>query len=548
MITPISPNFNQYRAEDWEIILPFLNKEERAFVERVVFAKMAMWEPLPGPQTIALQSLADVIGYGGAAGGGKTDLMCGKMLTQHTKGLILRREATQLTGITDRFTEIIGNTNGYNGQKNIWRLFNHAKARAKQIEFGSTPFVDDWNKYQGRPHDFLGVDEAANFLEIQVRSLIGWVRSVDKAQKCQTLLTFNPPTTIEGRWIVEYFAPWLDDKYRNPAMPGELRYFATVNGKEVEVPDNRPFVLFRKEEPIYDFDPTDYLPTEIVTPMSRTFIPSRITDNPYLLGTGYMAQLQALPEPLRSQMLNGDFKAGMTEDPWQVCPTEWVEAAMVRWKAKDRKGEMLSLGCDVARGGKDKTTIARRHKDEQTGSNYWFDQLIEYAGTETPDGPLVAGYVVSASRDRTPQHIDVIGVGASPYDFLVQAEQPVIGVDVRHTSHATDHSGLLTFMNLRSEIWWKFRELLDPRHNTGIALPDDKDLKIELCTPKWKSVGKEIQVQSREEIYEKLKRSVDKATAVLLAAIETPKWELIPSGGDGMRNHEDRPYDPYRNI
>jgi hypothetical protein len=34
--------------------------------------------------------------------------------------------------------------------------------------------------------------------------------------------------------------------------------------------------------------------------MSRTFIPSRVTDNPFLANTGYIAMLQGLPEPLRS--------------------------------------------------------------------------------------------------------------------------------------------------------------------------------------------------------------------------------------------------------
>ena len=543
MISPTS--FKVYSNEEILAALSLMTKEEREFVERVVLSKMEIWEPLPGPQTMALQSLADVIGYGGAAGGGKTDLLCGKMLTQHRKGLILRREGTQLTGITDRFTEIIGNSDGYNSQKNIWRLSRHFKSRARQIEFGSTPFVDDWNKYQGRPHDFLGVDEAANFLEIQVRSLIGWVRSVDKTQRCQALLTFNPPTTIEGRWIVEFFAPWLDEKHSNPAAPGELRYFATINGKETEVKDKRPFVLFRGE-PLYVFDPTEYFPTEIITPMSRTFIPSRITDNPYLLGTGYMAQLQALPEPLRSQMLNGDFKAGMTEDPWQVIPTEWVDQAMARWVRKDKKDEMLSVGIDVARGGKDKTTIARRHRDKATGSEHWYDEIIEYPGSETPNGSVVAGYVVAASRDRAPQHIDVIGVGASPYDRLVEANQPVVAVDVRTTSLAKDKSGLLTFMNLRSELWWKFRELLDPDNNHAVALPPDKQLRAELCTPKWKSVGQEIQVQSREEIFDKLKRSVDRATAVIQAAIDTPKLENTP--GYGVRNTGDDVYDPYKNL
>jgi hypothetical protein len=45
-----------------------------------------------------------------------------------------------------------------------------------------------------------------------------------------------------------------------------------------------------------------------------------VTDNPYLLTTGYVATLQALPEPRRSQLLYGDFAVGTTADPWQVIP------------------------------------------------------------------------------------------------------------------------------------------------------------------------------------------------------------------------------------
>ena len=176
-------------------------------------------------------------------------------------------------------------------------------------------------------------------------------------------------------------------------------------------------------KPCYDFNPANYAPDDIITPLSRTFIPSRISDNPYLLGTGYMAQLQSLPEPLRSQMLKGDFTAGMEDDAMQVIPTAWVEAAMARWKRPDVLPRMDSMGIDVARGGKDNTLISRRH-------GWWFDELLAYPGTETPNGPIVAGLVVSAARDGAPQHIDVIGVGASPYDFLQQAGQNVIGVNV----------------------------------------------------------------------------------------------------------------------
>jgi hypothetical protein len=40
-------------------------------------------------------------------------------------------------------------------------------------------------------------------------------------------------------------------------------------------------------------------------------------------------------------------------------------------------------------------------------------------------------------RDSVPIHIDVIGVGASPYDFLRTAKQQVIGVNVARSRSAT---------------------------------------------------------------------------------------------------------------
>jgi hypothetical protein len=493
-------------------LLGYLKPEELAELDALIAADTTIWRPLPGPQSIAYHSKADVIGYGGAAGGGKTDLACGKALTQHQKVLVLRREATQLTGIIDRFTELIGSRDGYNGAERIWRL------PAKQIEFGSTPNLDDWSKYQGRPHDLLVFDEAANFLESQARALLGWLRSVDATQRCQALLTFNPPTTADGRWVVSFFAPWLDPKHPNPAQPGELRWFAMIDGEEVEVASGEPFRHG----------------ADLIKPMSRTFIPSRVSDNPYLMGTGYMATLQSLPEPLRSQMLYGDFQAGIEDDPWQVIPTEWVEAAQARWKRPDKLAPMDSLGVDVARGGRDNTLIARRH-------GMWFDEALVYPGSQTPDGPTVAGLTIAAMRDQAVIHIDVIGVGSSPYDFLNDAGQQVVGVNVAESATSTDKSGRLRFKNLRSELWWRLREALDPANNTGIALPPDTRLLADLCAPTWELSGSTIYVASREQIMDKIGRSPDYGSAYVLALLDTPKRRALALGKDKQR----REYDPY---
>jgi hypothetical protein len=515
-------------------LLKYLTPEELAELDSLLTSDKTIWRPLEGPQTMAYESTADIIGYGGAAGGGKTDLACGKSLTRHRKIGIFRQNGTELTGVIDRFTDLLKTRNGYNGQQNIWRT-SRADGVRIQIEFGSFPNLGDEKKYQGRPHDLLVFDEAANMREEQVRFLLGWLRTTVPNQPCQALMTFNPPTTAEGRWIIKYFGPWLDKKHPNKAAAGELRWFATVAGKDFEVEDGREFVIVKGEN-VYDFDPDDFEKAEVIKPMSRTFIPSRISDNPYLLGTGYMATLQSLPEPLRSQMLNGDFSAGMEDDPWQVIPTAWVEAAQARWKRPDKLKVMDSVGVDVARGGKDKTIIARRH-------DMWFDECLTYAGSATPDGPTVAGLVVAAARDRAPIHIDVIGVGSSPYDFLNEMGQQVLGVNVAESALGLDKSGRLRFKNQRSELWWRMREALDPANNTGIALPPQPEILGDLCAPTWKLVGSTIQVASREDILQKIGRSPDFGSALCLALMDTPKRSLVMAMN---KTHMEENYDPYK--
>ena len=82
----------------------------------------APWRPLPGPQTQAYHSEADIVGFGGAAGGGKTDLAAGLALTKHKRSLFTRREKAQTEGLVQRMTELVGHTKGYNSMKGIWRL------------------------------------------------------------------------------------------------------------------------------------------------------------------------------------------------------------------------------------------------------------------------------------------------------------------------------------------------------------------------------------------------------------------------------------------
>ena len=493
-----------------------LEAAEYGAMQRILARAPSHWLPLPGPQTDAYWSTADVIGYGGAAGGGKTDLACGLALTRHQISAIFRREATQLTAVIDRLIALRRGRDGYNGSERIWRMKD-----GQRIEFGSAPHPGDEARYQGRPKDLLVLDEAQHFLESQARFLMGWVRTTMPGQKKTVLMTFNPPTTAEGRWIIDYFGPWLDPRHLDPAKPGELRWFATVGGRDAQVDDGRPFVVGEGGERIYDFDFATWRPDQIVRPQSRTFIPSRVADNPYLARTGYMATLQALPEPLRSQMLEGDFSAGLEDDRWQVIPTAWIEAAMNRWRAPSPRPPMDSMGVDIARGGRDQTVIARRH-------GTWFDNLIALDGPETPNGPDAAGQVLVHRRDQAVVHIDVVGWGASPYDFLKENGVQAVPVNGAGKSSGKTRENTLAFVNRRAELWWRMREALDPQTEPPLSLPPDPALKADLAAPRWKQTAQGVGIEAKDEIIARIGRSPDRGDAVCMALMATPKVASKP--------------------
>ncbi len=502
---------------EWESLLSVATDEERREIMALLEADLAqhIWRAQVGRQSEAADSLAFVTGYGGAAGGGKSDLIAGLALTEHKRTAIFRREKAQTEGIVQRLTEILGGTDGYNSQKSAWRVGD------RLIEFAGLDNPTDHQKWQGRPHDLKAYDEVTEQREAQVRFTMGWTRSNDPKQRCRVLMTFNPPTTAEGQWVLRYFAPWLDDKYPNPAKPGELRWFTTIKGEDVEVMDDRQFVLF-KGEPVYDYDPSEFSPEKIITPRSRTFIPSRVTDNYFYVRSGYIQTLQSLPEPLRSQMLEGDFKAGVSDDPWQVIPSAWIDAAMARWKPKEAKGIMDSIGADIAAGGKDSMIIYPRHGN-------WFDNAQETPGHEIPQdraGPIAAGKIIVARKDRAVVHADVIGWGLSCCNFLTENEVQTVAVNFANGSSERTLDGKLSFANMRAQVIWRMREALDPENGEAIELPPDPKLKADLTSYTWELRSTGIFIMPKDEQKKKLGRSPDRGDACCLANMRTIKQEI----------------------
>ena len=492
------------KAELIEYFNTASDKELAQFDALLVGTARVNWAPQPGPQLAAFCSLADIVLFGGAAGGGKSDLLLGVAGLQQRRSIIMRRVSTSLRAIIDRSREIFNPTyipvaeDSLNESVMRWRL-NWGTPQQRQIEFGAVEHEKDVLKHQGQPRDFYGIDEVTEWTEYQFRFITGWNRSTFPGQRCRVIACSNPPTTTEGVWVIQYWAPWLDETHPNPAKPGELRWFTMLDGKDTEVPTGKPF-MHRGE---------------MVTPKSRTFIPASIDDNIYLRDTGYKSTLQAMPEPLRSILLQGNFRASLQDDPWQVLPTAWVRAAQQRWRdgvGRPARGVPIQqLGIDVARGGMARTVLSPR-----TGS--WFAEQLVVPGKITDTGMKVAALAVGmvSFPDATVIVPDAIGVGSSPVDFMRENNLRVMPFVASAKTTATDSSHRLRFANMRSYAAWALREGLDPDKDSDVALPDDPELTSDLAKYKF-SVGLNgIRLEEKSDTHE---RSPDKGDGIMLAAV-----------------------------
>ena len=497
--------------DQWQERLASLTEAEKAEIAAAV-RRLPKCRPQPGPQTMAFKTMADVTGYGGAAGGGKTALLAMLGLIEHERSVIFRFDKTQLNGLIDDLVRFYGTQVGLNRQAGIFRF---ADRPGHLLEIGGLGAPGDETKWQGRAHDLAGFDEVTEIARNKVDYLKTWVRSATAGQRCRVVMTFNPPGSpgdesgAAGRWVIDFFAPWLDERHPNPAEPGELRWFGQdENGEDVEIAAGEP----GHNGELYTIE-VEGRALE-VRPESRTFIPARVWDNAYLMqDPQYVSRLNALTPLNRRRMLLGDFRSGLVDADNQVIPSAWVEEAMDRWEreigGRDVDlGPMDALGIDVARGGRANTVWAPRH-------GFTWARLARKPGTETPDGDSVAGPALLMVRSGAKICVDSNGPGSSAYDRLnslyprvVQCVGQASAGDLQRYHHEI-------LLNLRAALWLTMRKVLDPANGFMVRLPKDNILRSELLAArKFERAGK-VLIEDKDEIKKRLGFSTDSADAVI---------------------------------
>lgn len=471
------------------------------------------WIPNPGgPQTEAYLSEADMVLYGGRAGGGKSQLELGWGVNVAQAGIIFRRELSQTDGLERDGKQIIGNRASFNGTDHEWTWPD-----GKTLKLGGMKTADSWIDHAGRERDYMAFDEAGEFLEIQVASILAWLRA-EPGRRTRIILGSNPPRSAEGLWLIEWFAPWLDKHHRlYPTAPGVLLWAFYARGKTIWVDGPGE----------YEHEGEKYIAK------SRTFIPASLEDNPYRNTPEYRAQLMSLPEPLRSQLLYGDFEAGLEDQANQCIPTAWARAAERRWGEKKPDGvPMCAIGVDASGGGKDPMVQAIRYDG-------WYAPLIKTPGAEIPQekaGAHAAGLVLSNRHDDALIVVDLGGgYGGPMYEHLKENEIECSGFKGAEATTRRSRDAKLKFVNKRSAAYWIFREALDPGQPGGspIKLPLDTRLLAGLTAPTFEVTPHGIKVEPKVirdakgkvigGVMAKLGFSPDEADAVVMAWFEGPK-------------------------
>lgn len=249
-----------------------------------------------------LGSPADIVIFGGSAGGGKTFALLLEPLRHYQNGkfgaVIFRRTYPEITsegGLWDESENIYP----YMGARPVKGDMYWKFPSGMKVSFAHLQYDTDLANYQGAQIPLIEFDQLEHFSEQAFFYMLSRNRSTSGVRG-YVRATCNP----EPGWLADLLSWWIDeDGYANLERAGVVRWFLRIDEQIIwsdsqgELEEKYPGFMAK----------------------SLTFIPSTVYDNQILLqkDPGYLSNLQALPLIDRERLL-GDQKRGGN---WKIKPS-----------------------------------------------------------------------------------------------------------------------------------------------------------------------------------------------------------------------------------
>ena len=305
--------------------------------------------PQAGPQTAFMASGADIIIYGGAAGGGKTYALLLEALRHRNVdgfgGVIFRKNYNQITaegGLWDASQRLYNQVSGAKPGKSP-RYHWDFEGKSK-LSFAYLEREEDLKSWQGTEIAYIGFDELTHFSKHQFLYMLSRNRSTCGVAPYMRA-TCNPDS---DSWVAEFISWWINQEtgYPIPERSGMIRWMVNINDVITWYDDRDAAVLFAIQNGMSSDEAEEM-------PKSVTFIASSLNDNKILMETNpqYRANLMALPVVDMERLLKGNWKikaaAGLYFRRTQVQTIEALPTDIVLWArgwdlaatAEDEDGE-----------------------------------------------------------------------------------------------------------------------------------------------------------------------------------------------------------------